>query len=118
MFKYIISLFFFITCDHSKPQLEMPTSYRLDKPSSAWEMPKKLVEISGISVLNFPKILSINDEEGKLYEYNLVTKEVEEDYKFGKDGDYEDLAINGNTVYVLESNGTIIKLMTLKRTLR
>ncbi|MFB9053466.1 SdiA-regulated domain-containing protein [Formosa undariae] len=115
MFKYIISLFFFITCDHSKPQLEMPTSYRLDKPSSEWEMPKKLVEISGISVLNFPNILSVNDEEGKLYEYNLETKEVEDHYKFGKDGDYEDLAINGNTVYVLKSNGTIYEINDFKK---
>ncbi|MHA7942003.1 SdiA-regulated domain-containing protein [Formosa sp. 3Alg 14/1] len=115
MFKYIISLFFFITCDHSKSQTETFTKYRLNKPSNVWEMPKKLVEISGISILDFPEILSVNDEEGKLYAYNLNTKEVEDSYKFGKDGDYEDLAIHGNIVYVLKSNGTIYQIKDFKK---
>ena len=114
MFKYIISIFLFITCKNPKSKEGVATNYQLNKPSSSWEMPKKLVEISGISILDFPHILCINDEEGKLYEYNLETKEVEDTYKFGKDGDYEDLAINGNIVYVLKSNGTIYKIKNFK----
>ncbi|CDF78105.1 conserved hypothetical protein [Formosa agariphila KMM 3901] len=77
-------------------------------------MPKKLVEISGISVLNFPNILSVNDEEGKLYEYNLETNTLEHSYKFGKDGDYEDIAVKDDEVYVLKSNGTIYQITNFR----
>ena len=115
MFKTILILLFFMTCNNPNSELDTSTSYNLKEPSDAWEMPKKLVEISGISVLNFPIILSVNDEEGKLYEYNLETKKLVDSYKFGKDGDYEDLAVNGNTVYVLKSDGTIYQINDFKR---
>ncbi|WP_185967798.1 SdiA-regulated domain-containing protein [Formosa sediminum] len=77
-------------------------------------MSKKLVEISGISVLDFPHILSINDEDGKLFEYNLESGKVEGIYEFGKDGDYEDIAINNDTVYVLRSDGAIYEITDFK----
>ena len=116
MFKTILLLLLFMTCKNTNSKHDTSTSYTLDKPSEEWKMPKKLIEISGISVLNFPNILSVNDEEGKLYEYNLETKKVEGRYKFGKDGDYEDLAVSGNTVYVLKSNGTIYQVNDFKTT--
>ncbi|WP_159024092.1 SdiA-regulated domain-containing protein [Formosa sp. L2A11] len=114
MFKNILLLFFFMTCKNPNSEVNTPI-YNLKEPSQVWEMPKKLVEISGISVLNFPQILSINDEEGKLYEYNLETEKVVDSYKFGKDGDYEDIAIIEDVVYVLKSNGTIYEIKNFKK---
>ncbi|WP_299782635.1 SdiA-regulated domain-containing protein [uncultured Formosa sp.] len=98
-----------MTCKNPKSEINS-SIYHLNEPSRVWEMPKKLVEISGISVLNFPNILSVNDEEGKLYAYNLETKTVEDTYKFGKDGDYEDLVVVDDVIYVLKSNGTIYEI--------
>ncbi|PNW28464.1 SdiA-regulated domain-containing protein [Formosa algae] len=115
MFKKVFLLLFFWTCKNPNAELNTTTNYQLSKPSKIWEMPKKLVEISGISILNFPHILSINDEEGKLYDYNLETKDLEETYKFGKDGDYEDLAITEDAIYVLKSNGTIYQIKNFKK---
>jgi hypothetical protein len=110
-FLFIVVL---LSCKNPKLGFDTHKKYDLNNPSNVWELPKKLNEISGISVLNFPIILCVNDEEGKLYEYNLETRSVVNIYKFGKKGDYEDLAVKGDSIYVLKSNGTIYQINNLK----
>lgn len=84
--------------------------YRLNEPSVVWEMPSALNEISGIEILNNQKIICNNDEDGKLFVYDLNNKLVEKIIPFAKKGDYEDVAIHGNTAFVLRSDGTIFEV--------
>lgn len=71
-------------------------------------MPESLLEISGIT---FNKSISdtiyaIQDEEGKLFRLPWGIKK-QNNAKFGKKGDYEDLTIINDHAFILKSNGTL-----------
>ncbi len=90
-----------------------PKNYNFISPTKIWEMPISLNEISGINLLNDSTLLCNEDENGSLYFFNLLTGKVDKQIKFGKKGDYEDLAIVGDTIFVLRSDGNIFRLSNL-----
>jgi len=44
------------------------------------------------------------------FQYDLDMREIVNKYDFGKDGDYEDITIRGQTVYVIRSDGQIFEV--------
>jgi len=85
--------------------------YKLHSPQQTFKMPNKLEEISGLSLSPDGKhLLAIQDEEGDIFKVNLSSGEVEEEIDFGKDGDYEGIAVSGSTTYITKSNGTIYEV--------
>jgi DNA-binding beta-propeller fold protein YncE len=73
-----------------------------------WELPRELAEISGMAFLGEGKIVGVQDEQGVLFIYDLNSREIEKRVKFGPNGDYEGVALDGTTAYVLRTDGTII----------
>ena len=90
------------------------TNYDLEIPSQIWKLPKELDEISGITMSNNENTFCINDEEGIIYEYNLGNKTVQNQFTFGKNNDYEDVAIVADCLFVLQSNGTLFSINSKK----
>lgn len=86
---------------------EFSEEVRIEK---TWELPGKLEEISGIAFLDTHRVACIQDENGVIYIYNLNSQKIEKEIPFGSSGDYEGIAINGDTVYVVESNGMIYEI--------
>lgn len=80
------------------------------KIESKWELPKILDEVSGIEWLDQNRIACVQDEDGIVFIYNLETSGIEKRIDFADAGDYEGLAINGNTAYVVRSDGTIFEI--------
>jgi len=74
-----------------------------------YALPTELDEISGITFLpgNLDVIYAVQDEEGILYAYSLSQTEIIGQYKFAGKGDFEEIATDGESFYVLESKGTI-----------
>jgi hypothetical protein len=95
------------SCAQSQQAYKSPKGYNLNKPEK-YKMPDDLLEISGISFAggNAATFYAIQDEEGKLF-YGKLGAERVSHTKFGKHGDYEDVAISGNLVTVLKSNGKL-----------
>lgn len=81
--------------------------YNINNPDSKWELPKKLVEISGLGYIDKHRLACVQDEKGNIYIFNLKTGEVEHKVDFGDDGDYEGVEIIGKDAWVLKSNGTL-----------
>ncbi|HEY0771406.1 MAG TPA: hypothetical protein VGD31_13835, partial [Sphingobacteriaceae bacterium] len=75
-----------------------------------WEMPAILKEISAIAYIDEHRFACIQDEAGKIFIYNTRKKGIEKEIEFGDGGDYEGLAINANTAYVLRADGQIIEV--------
>lgn len=98
----------FVACGQQKKAFLSPAGYDLNRPQQ-FVMPESLFEISGVAFhTRIPEVIyAEQDEEGKVFSYNLQTKDVHS-VKFGKGGDYEDLAIGGEQVYVLRSDGRIV----------
>ncbi len=85
--------------------------YQLAEPDKSWELPKKLVEISGLSYIDKHRLACIQDEKGNIYIFNLKAGEVEKKIDFSDDGDYEGIEIVKNDAWVLKSNGTLYKVI-------
>ena len=80
----------------------------------SWEMPDELKEISAISYLDEQRFICVQDEIGKIFVYNTGTQKIERQVPFAESGDYEGLALNGETVYVLRADGQIIEVKDFK----
>ena len=92
------------------PLLKEEAGYSFQTPDASWELPSTLNEISGIGLLNDSMMVCQEDENGLLYLYNLSTNQIDKTIPFGKPNDYEDLAIVGSDIFVLQSNGTIVQV--------
>jgi uncharacterized protein YjiK len=82
--------------------------YDLDKPDFKGNLPKELIEISGLTYNSKNNtLLAINDEAGRLYTLDATDFNLIEKKEFGNNGDYEGIEIVGDIVYVLKANGDI-----------
>ena len=112
---FLVIIMLLVSCNEKQQSnFDVCKYYQLQKPDSIWEMPFELNEISGIVLLENQKILAENDEEGKLFIYDLKMTTIEKTIFFGRDGDYEDVAVNNNTAYALRSDGTIFEIKNYK----
>ena len=75
-----------------------------------WELPDILEEVSGIEWIGDDKIACVQDEDGIIFIYNLYSHKIEKEIKFADPGDYEGIAIDDKTAYVLRSDGSIFKI--------
>lgn len=84
-----------------------PSGYDLNKPQR-YGMPDILQEISGIAFNKGDNkiVYAEQDEDGSLFTLPLGTKN-EKVTKFGKKGDYEDVAVIRDRVILLKSNGDL-----------
>ena len=72
-------------------------------------LPPTLNEISGITILNNNAIACVQDELGIIYIYDLKEGKISKEYKTNLIGDYEGIALVGNTIYLLRSDGVLIE---------
>jgi len=86
---------------------DSPKGYNLNKPVKYY-MPDGLLEISGIAFSNgkSDSVYAEQDEDGNIYYLKLGDKQVNYS-KFGKKGDYEDIAICHKQVIMLRSDGVL-----------
>lgn len=101
-----------VACERtdSSSQTSGEGAYRLAEPDEVFELPEELKEISGLSVLSATRLLCNEDETGTLYVYNIEEGRLEETIAWGKEKDYEGVAVWGRTAYVLQSNGDIYRV--------
>ena len=103
----VASFFGAYSCQNPKYKYTSPAGYEFSEPDK-FTMPSSLLEISGIAFFknSSDTVYSIQDEDGKLFRQGWDVKK-QKNMKFGPKGDYEELAIMGQKVFVLKSNGTI-----------
>jgi hypothetical protein len=84
-----------------------PAGYDLSNPVK-YDMPTELLEISGIAFNNgdASTIYAEQDEEGKIFYFRPGDSKVSH-AKFGKAGDYEDVAVLNNQAIILRSDGSL-----------
>jgi uncharacterized protein YjiK len=81
--------------------------YEMNNPDERWELPSKLVEISGLTYIDENRLACVQDEKGNIYVFNLKEGEVERKIDFAGDGDYEGIELLGADAWVLKSNGDL-----------
>lgn len=90
-----------------KRKFDGPKGYAINTPQK-FVMPTSLHEISGIAFYkgNPDTVYAEQDEDGKVF-YLKPGDHHALAYKFGRHGDYEDIAISNEFVIMLRSNGTL-----------
>ena len=90
---------------------DYPFPYDFNRADQVTRLPEDLEEISGLALWREPnELLAVQDEDGKLFILNAETGKISEEFKFGKDRDYEGITRLGDTIYVLEADGDIHRL--------
>lgn len=74
------------------------------------ELPGRLREISGLTLLDERRLGAVQDEKGTLFVLDLETGEVLDERDFGKDHDYEGVERVGRRVFVLRSDGDLYEI--------
>jgi len=82
--------------------------YDLRNPDKEFPLPSKVAEISGLTKYGENKLLFLNDEDGKVFQFDLKKKEIQENFRFWKKGDFEGIELLGDRVYTLQSDGDLI----------
>ncbi len=82
-------------------------TYHLSSPDHKVLLPPILREISGITMLDSLHLAGIQDEEGRVFIFRISNGMIERTIPFAENGDYEDIIIAGDTIYILKSNGNI-----------
>lgn len=101
-------VFLTISCKNKEKAIPVsPPGYDLNNPVK-YKMPEDLTEISGFAFHNGKNdsVYAEQDEEGFLFNLKLGDKKANYT-KFGKSGDYEDVAICREQVIMLKSDGTL-----------
>jgi len=105
----LLTILLFAQCTNNKKNapVSYPKGYDLSNPQK-FNMPDELTEISGIAFNkgNADTIFAEQDEEGKLFYFKPGSNNIQH-IKFGKSGDYEDVAISNGWVIMLRSDDTL-----------
>jgi len=101
--------------ENDLPMEDVHEYYNLENPDARYKMPDYLEEISGLSYYGKGKLACIQDENAYIYVWNLEKEKITGKYDFGKDADYEDIAVVDNTAYILRNNGNIYRISHFKR---
>ncbi len=97
--------------DKSDKQSKLTDSpYDFNQPDEIFELPKSLEEISGLSFFDDSTLVAIEDEKAILYFIDVKTGELKRTQKWGKRGDYEDVQVIDETIWILRSDATLFRL--------
>jgi len=102
-----------VSCKQKTKVIKSPPHYSF-KEAQETKIDLKLREISGLVWDKDREVfLAHYDESGNMFVLDKGTYDIlpPSPYKFGKKGDYEDIALYNGVPYILESNGTITKIV-------
>lgn len=111
---FILAAVIYLTVDTSDfyPKPPEKITYQV---LQKWELPLELNEVSGITWLGDNKIACVQDEQGIIYFFDLETGQVEREIEFEGNGDFEGLAFQKDTAYVIRSDGGLYKISDYKK---
>lgn len=73
---------------------------------------KDLKEISGLTYYKDGTFLAVQDELGLIFILDEQSGEIQDEWKFGKKGDYEGITLVKQWIYVLRSDGDLYRFNT------
>ncbi len=74
-----------------------------------WELPPVLDEISGIAWVGDGIIACVQDEDGIIFKYDIMSSKIISQSPFASAGDYEALTLKNKDLWVAESGGTLFR---------
>ncbi len=107
--KHLFILLILVNYSLAFGQTDSLLAYDLQKPDEVYVLPEYLEEVSGLSFYQNAQLAMLNDEQGRMYVYDLGLKEVVHRVRFHGDGDFEGIEKVENYVYAVKSNGELYR---------
>lgn len=95
-------------------QFLIDVGYNFNEPSEKYLLPDVLAEVSGLGYYKRNTLACVQDEVGTIFLYDLRTKTISRRIKFGRNGDFEGLAIADKSIFVVKSNGDIYQRLVAR----
>ncbi len=86
-----------------------PLLYDLESPDKVFVLPEYLEEVSGLSRYAPNQFAMLNDEQGRMYVYDVLEKKIVHRVRFEGSGDFEGIERVGDYVYAIKSNGKLYR---------
>ncbi|NND71489.1 MAG: hypothetical protein HKN43_07910 [Rhodothermales bacterium] len=84
--------------------------FDLATPDLNEKLPGQLDEISGLAAIDDSTIVAVQDERGYLYFLDARSGKLRDRVRFASSGDYEGIALAGDVLYVLRSDGDLYRV--------
>ncbi len=88
--------------------------YNFSDPDETIFLPAVLHEISGITVIDSSSVACVQDENGVVFIFDVLRKEIKKQIFFHGNGDYEGITQVNGTIYVLRSDGMLFEIKNLE----
>jgi uncharacterized protein YjiK len=75
-----------------------------------WNLPAILTEISGLEYIDKNRFACIQDELGIIFIYDVNQSRIVKEIPFAGAGDYEGIAIDGTTAFIVRSDGLLYEV--------
>lgn len=86
-------------------------SFKFQKPDKKIKLPIEFKEISALSYFENNKLVCLHDEKADIFFINYITDNMDQKITIAGKGDFEGIEIVDNTIYMLKSNGILIKIV-------
>ncbi|PHI19427.1 hypothetical protein CEQ90_12975 [Lewinellaceae bacterium SD302] len=107
---FTVLIYYYSTTD-IQAQAPAPVGYDFDHPTLLAKLPKKLKEISGLSLSpRNNELLAVQDEDGLFFRLDIRDGQLLGSTEFWKDGDYEGIEAVGEDIWIVKSTGTLYKI--------
>lgn len=90
-------------------------AYSFSQPASIIYLPDTLREISDLCLIDSTSFACVQDENGIIFIYDFLKKEIVHQYMFHTNGDYEGIALTPQYYYVLRSDGLLFEKSRAKK---
>lgn len=83
--------------------------YDMKQPNEKYFLPYVLEEVSGLSFKAPNSVLAVDDETGRVFEYDLSARKITHSMTFHSADDFEGVELVDSSVYVLKSDGDLFE---------
>ncbi|MBO3699973.1 SdiA-regulated domain-containing protein [Roseivirga sp. E12] len=90
-------------------QADSVFAYDLKNPDEIFVLPEYLEEVSALSYYDDNQLAMLNDEQGRMYVYDLRSRKIVHRVRFHGDGDFEGIERVGDYIYAIKSNGKLYR---------
>lgn len=107
--KTFFILLFVTISSEAFGQADSIFAYDLKNPDEVYVLPEYLEEVSGLTFYQTSQLAMLNDEQGRMYVYDLESRKVVHRVRFHGDGDFEGIERVGDYMYAIKSNGKLYR---------
>lgn len=92
------------------PSIKTVFPYDLNHPARKTKLPEELTEVSGLGFIEGGQICMVQDEDAKIYIFDVAADSVMGIYPFGEEGDFEGIEMVKKNIFTISTDGILTQI--------